>query len=133
MIDYAVRSGDTPVSAADAVRAERPQALIVAVIAWPEPANWPHRLEYSDLPDRYRELRRYNGPLDGHHGYMVVTPSADGSRGTVPNRPISLEQARWHRDWMLQGFFESLHWHLQHQHFPPPCAPEIVRLETIDE
>lgn len=132
LIDYEVRSAETAATAAEAVRAKRSQSLIVAVIKWPDPEGWHDRIDYSDLPPRYRELRRYNGPPD-HHGYMVVTRGADGSRGTVPNRPISLEQARWHRDWMLRGYFERLHAHLRRPVMEAPLVPEIVRLEIINE
>jgi hypothetical protein len=132
LIDHDVRSADGAAGAAEVVRAERPHAVIVAVIKWPDPAHWHDRIEYSDLPPRYRELRRYNGP-PGHHGYLVVTQDTDGSRGTVPNRPISLEQARWHRDWMLRGYFEWLHAHLRQPVLAAPRVPEIVRLEIIRE
>ncbi|MBF4588226.1 hypothetical protein [Curtobacterium sp. VKM Ac-2887] len=132
LIDYEVRSADEAADAAEVVRADRPHSLIVAVIKWPDPANWHNRIEYSDLPPRYRALRRYDGP-PGHHGYLVVTQSVDRSRGTVPNRPISLEQARWHRDWMLRGYFECLHAHLRRPVLAAPLVPEIVRLEIIHE
>lgn len=138
LIDYEVRSADADADAdeaadaAEAVRVERPYSLIVAVIKWPDPAKRHERIEYSELPPGYRELRRHNGP-PGHHGYLVVTQDTDGSRGTVPNRPISLKQARWHRDWMLRGYFERLHAHLRRPALAAPLVPEIVWLEIINE
>lgn len=133
LIDHVVRAGATPEAAADAVRAERPQCLVVAVIESPDTPNRVDRVEYSDLPDRYQELRRYAGPPGGHHGYMVVTLGMDGSRGSIPNRPVSLKQARWHRDWMLRGYFKQLRGHLQRPYFSALHVPEIVRLEVIDQ
>lgn len=133
-IDHVVTTAVSAVAAADAVRSERPGALIVAVINHSEPANPFDRIEYSDLPHRYRELRRFGGPATGTHGYLVVTIGSDGSRGSVPNRPIGLEQARSHRDWMLRGYFEAVHRHLLRPALTaPPHPPVVVRLEPVDD
>lgn len=132
--DHVLVTAVSAVDAADSVRSERPSVLIAAVINHSDPVSHSDRTEYSDLPRRYRELRRYNGAAGGPHGYLVVTIGMDGSRGIVPSRPISLEQARWHRDWMLRGYFDSVERYLRNPRWAVfPELPAIVRLDPVDE
>lgn len=133
-IDHSLVTAASAIDAADAVPSVRPGVPIAAVFNHSEPTSYSDRSEYSDLPRSYRELGRYNGPAGGPHGYLVVTIGVDGSRGVVPTRPISLEQARWHRDWMLRGYFNSVEQYLRNPRWTIlPQLPVIVRLDPVDE
>lgn len=134
VVDHIVVTASWAIAAAHAARSERPRALIVAVIGHPDPADPFALIQYSDLPQRYIELRRYSAPRTSPHGYLVVMIGPDGSRRSVPNRPISLEQARQHRDWMLRGYFEAVHRNLRSPMLAAsPHLPVVVSLDPVDE
>lgn len=133
VIDDVVVEASSAVDAASLVRQDHPAAIIIAVIRYPEPTRWWDKIDYSDMPARYQELRRYVGPADGPHGFLVVSVSSyDGSRSIMPTRPISREQAVWHRDWLLRGYFESMLDHRRTPKFNPrPVPPVVMELQPI--
>lgn len=99
LIDYEVRSADGAADAAEAVRAERPCSLIVAVIKWRDPAKWHDRIEYSELPpdtESSAVTRTARPPRlpggDARHVWFAEDGSqaGDGSQSTAQPRASSL-------------------------------------------
>jgi hypothetical protein len=128
--DTTVQAPDA-VAAAETVRAARPGAVIAGVFS-AERSVHDRKPQYSDLPERRREIRRYRGPLDGTHGYILVSVDDDGQRHILPTRPISLDDARWYRDWLLRSYFEQLLWQRRNPVFREPELPQIVRLTELN-
>ncbi|MBT1611869.1 hypothetical protein [Curtobacterium poinsettiae] len=132
-IDDVLLDADTAADAAGQVREARPAAIIIAVMRFPKVTAAHKPNEYSDLPAKYEEVRRFVGPTDGPHGYVVVAIDCDGTRRFVPDRPMALDQAIRKRDWLLPSYFSSRHAHLRFPHvFGNPVRPVIAEIRTVD-